>query len=218
MPILRSFATALAAAALASACYRVTVVTGAAPAAKVVDKPWNNSFVIGLVPPPPVDVSKDCGASGVSQVVTQRSFLNGLVGVLTQNIYTPLQITATCAAGARSSARFPARRHPWLPRPPRSPRPPPPPRRSPRGADRAPSGPGAPGPDATRGAALSGAAPRVASAAAGRQAGRSFGFLAPAPPRTGVPSTGGVGGVPPARMRSRESSHCCGIITRFCVR
>jgi hypothetical protein len=104
MPILRSFATALAAAALASACYRVTVVTGAAPAAKVVDKPWNNSFVIGLVPPPPVDVSKDCGASGVSQVVTQRSFLNGLVGVLTQNIYTPLQITATCAAGARSSA------------------------------------------------------------------------------------------------------------------
>lgn len=104
MPNVRSLAAATLAAVLASACYRVTVVTAPTPGAKVVDKPWNNSFVLGLVPPPAVDVSKDCGAAGVSRVVTQRSFLNGLVGAVTQNIYTPLQITATCAAGAGSSA------------------------------------------------------------------------------------------------------------------
>ena len=104
MPNVRSLAAATLAAVLASACYRVTVVTAPTPGTKVVDKPWNNSFVLGLVPPPVVDVSKDCGAAGVSRVVTQRSFLNGLVGALTQNIYTPLQITATCGAGAGSSA------------------------------------------------------------------------------------------------------------------
>lgn len=103
MPRLQTFAAALAAALLSSACYRVTVVTGAAPTATVVDKPWNHSFVYGLVPPAPVDVSKPCTA-GVSQVVTQRSFLNGLVGALTWSLYTPLQITATCAAGSRTSS------------------------------------------------------------------------------------------------------------------
>lgn len=103
MPRLQTFAAALAAALLASACYRVTVVTGAAPSATVVDKPWNNSFVIGLVPPPPVDVSKQCPA-GVSSVVTQRSFLNGLVSFLTSSIYTPLQVTATCAGSTRTSS------------------------------------------------------------------------------------------------------------------
>ena len=104
----QTFAAALAAALLSSACYRVTVVTGAAPSATVVDKPWNHSFVAGIVPPPPVDVSKQC-TTGVSKVVTQRSFLNGLVSVLTNSIYTPLQVTATCAAGAaRTSALPPA--------------------------------------------------------------------------------------------------------------
>ncbi len=83
----------------------MTVVTAPAPAAAapVVDRPWTNSFVFGLVPPAPVDVSRECGAAGVSQVVTQRNFLNGLVAALTSSLYTPLQITATCA-GARSSS------------------------------------------------------------------------------------------------------------------
>ena len=37
-------------------------------------------------------------------MVTQRSFINGLVSFLTFNIYTPMQITATCAAGSRTSS------------------------------------------------------------------------------------------------------------------
>lgn len=103
MPRFQTLAATLAAALLSSACYRVTVVTGAAPATTVVDKPWNHSFVIGLVPPAPVDVSKQCPA-GVSSVVTQHSFPNGLVAFLTSSIYTPIQITATCAGGTRTSS------------------------------------------------------------------------------------------------------------------
>lgn len=104
MPRLQSLAALVAAALLSSACYRVTVVTNAAPSAKVVSKPWNHSFVYGIVPPSPVDVAQPCGGAGVSRVVTQRSFLNGLVGSLTYGIYTPLQVTATCAAGGRTSS------------------------------------------------------------------------------------------------------------------
>lgn len=105
MSRLRSSAAAvlLAAAALASsACYRVTVVTNATPSTVTVDKPWNNSFVYGLVPPAPIDVAPKC-TNGVSKVVTQRSFLNSLVGAITYSIYTPLQVNVTCATGARTA-------------------------------------------------------------------------------------------------------------------
>jgi len=103
MPRLRTLAAALSAALLSSACYRVTVVTGAPPAAPLVDKPWTHSFVAGIVPPPPLNVAREC-PGGVSRVVTQRSFLNSLVAGLTWNLYTPLQITASCAAGPRTSS------------------------------------------------------------------------------------------------------------------
>lgn len=101
----RAAALAAVAALLSSACYRVTVVTGASPTATMVDKPWVNSFVYGLVPPQPIDVSKEC-AGNVSKVVTQHSFLNGLVAGITWGIYTPIQVTTTCGSG-RSSMRLP---------------------------------------------------------------------------------------------------------------
>ncbi len=109
MPRLRSLAAATAAALLASACYRVTVVTAPAPAAAAaeVNKPFANGFIFGLVAPAPVDARPTCGAGGVSRVVTQRSFFNGLVGGLTFGIYTPMQITATCTAARTSSLDAP---------------------------------------------------------------------------------------------------------------
>ena len=101
----RSLLACAALALSATGCYRITVSTGAPPAAAdSVSRPWNNSFVYGLVPPPPVSVQDKC-TNGVSQVVTQRSFLNGLVGALSWGIYTPLDIRATCASGpVRTSA------------------------------------------------------------------------------------------------------------------
>ena len=98
----------LAAALLvASGCYRVTVVANETPVpamAPSVDVPWAHSFVYGLVPPAVVTTAAKC-PGGVQQVVTERSFLNGLVAVITYSLYTPIHITATCAgAGAAAGA------------------------------------------------------------------------------------------------------------------
>lgn len=99
MSRIRLAAAAALCAALTSACYRITVTSGVAPTATVVDKPWANSFVIGLVPPAPVNVASQCAGGNVSKVVTQHSFLNGLASFITSSIYTPMQITATCGSG-----------------------------------------------------------------------------------------------------------------------
>ena len=83
---------------LCGGCYHVTVITGAPASPTVIDKQWQNSFVIGLVPPPELDVKAQC-PQGVAKVETERSFLNGLVGAITYNIYTPIHATVTCASG-----------------------------------------------------------------------------------------------------------------------
>ena len=80
------------------ACYRVTVNTGAPPAATVIDKPWQLSFVYGLVPPPAIDAKQTC-PQGVASIMTERSFLNGLVGAVTSSILTPMHAKITCASG-----------------------------------------------------------------------------------------------------------------------
>ena len=103
-------ALAVAAALLSAACYRVTVVSTPAAVTSTttptVSQPWTHSFVYGLVPPQPVNVSQQC-PGGVQKVVTERSFLNGLVGALTWSIYTPIQIQAWCAGGRSSSLGLP---------------------------------------------------------------------------------------------------------------
>ena len=93
----RLFALA-AATILVAGCYHVTVVTGAPAGTQEVDKPWQNSFVIGIVPPPELNVKDQC-PRGVAKVSTERSFRNGLVGAITQNIYTPLHVNVVCASG-----------------------------------------------------------------------------------------------------------------------
>ena len=93
------FATAaLVMGSLSSACYRVTVVTGAPAARQTIDKEWQNSFVYGIVPPPELSATSTC-TRGVASVETERSFLNGLVSALTWSLYTPIHTKVTCAAG-----------------------------------------------------------------------------------------------------------------------
>jgi len=91
---MRRLALLLAAVVLAG-CYHVTVVTGAPPASTTVNKEWQNSFVIGLVPPPELNVKDQC-PQGVAKIETERSFLNGLVSWLTSSIYTPMHTEVTC--------------------------------------------------------------------------------------------------------------------------
>lgn len=88
----------LAAAVLSAGCYHVTVITGAPAASTTVDKQWQNSFVYGLVPPAEITATQGC-QQGVAKVETERSFLNGLVGAITWNIYTPMHVLVTCASG-----------------------------------------------------------------------------------------------------------------------
>ena len=95
---MRGKALALVAGSLLlTGCYRVTVISGNSPSPTVVDKPWQHSFVIGLVAPAELDVKAQC-PNGVHKVVTQMSFLNGLVNGITYNLYTPVQATVTCSA------------------------------------------------------------------------------------------------------------------------
>lgn len=84
---------------VSSACYRQVVQTGRTPAATVIDRPWTNTWLWGLVPAKPIDVTSQC-RSGIATVVTEQSFMNGLVGLITLGIYAPRLVTITCATGS----------------------------------------------------------------------------------------------------------------------
>jgi len=84
-----------------SACYHQTVQTGLSPGATVVDMPWVQTWIFGLVAPDDIDVRSQC-PSGTAMVETERSFLNGLVGAVTIGIYTPVHVRITCASGSAS--------------------------------------------------------------------------------------------------------------------
>jgi len=86
---------------LLSGCYVATVETGRPKSTKVISKPFASSWIYGLVPPPVVQTATDC-PDGVAVVQTQHSFLNYLVGAITFGIYTPIQITVTCAEGTKT--------------------------------------------------------------------------------------------------------------------
>lgn len=85
-----------------AACYHQVVDTGKPASPTVIDKPWQMSFIYGLVPPPELNVAQQC-PGGVAKVETQHSFLNGLVAGITFGILTPMQVTVTCAATGRAA-------------------------------------------------------------------------------------------------------------------
>ena len=80
-------------------CYHATIETGAKPSNVTVEHKWASGWIYGLVPPKTVETAARC-TTGVSRVETQQSFVNGLVGILTLGIYTPMEIGVTCAEGA----------------------------------------------------------------------------------------------------------------------
>lgn len=90
-------------AILLSSCYHAQIITDAQPSGQVIDEPWAHGFIFGLVAPDEIRTASEC-PNGVAKVETQISFLNGLVSAITFNIYTPMHITVTCAAGTETSA------------------------------------------------------------------------------------------------------------------
>ena len=85
------------------ACHHAVIDTGLTPSTQTIHEPWANSWIYGLVPPSKVETAEGC-AAGVARVETQRTFLNGLVGLLTFGIYTPMEIKVTCAASSNGDA------------------------------------------------------------------------------------------------------------------
>ncbi len=93
---------------LLAGCYHAVVETGRQPSDVVIENKWASSFVHGLVPPDVVNVASQC-PNGVARVETRLSFLNMLVTGLTFGIYSPMEITVTCAAGGAPAPEATAR-------------------------------------------------------------------------------------------------------------
>lgn len=81
-----------------SGCYHQVVQTGRTPGPTTVEKPWTATWLWGIVPATPIDVTQNC-PGGIATVETKLTFMNGLVSALTLGIYTPRDVKVTCASG-----------------------------------------------------------------------------------------------------------------------
>ncbi len=87
-----------AAVVVMSGCYHVTVVTGGPESSTRIEKGFQMSFVAGLIPPSEIQADEEGCSDGVAKVETWRSFVNMLIGGISQSIITPISVTVTCAA------------------------------------------------------------------------------------------------------------------------
>lgn len=85
-------------AMLMSGCYHAQVTTGLEASSEVYQKKWATGFIAGLVPPDVVDATEHC-SNGVAKVETRHSFLNMVAQAITFSLYSPMEITVTCASG-----------------------------------------------------------------------------------------------------------------------
>ena len=85
-----------------SGCFTATIETKLPPSNRIIKKNWATGWIAGLVPPKTVETAAQC-PHGVAKVMTQISFTNGLVSLLTLNIYTPMTIQVTCARASETS-------------------------------------------------------------------------------------------------------------------
>jgi hypothetical protein len=99
----------LAACILFTGCWQAKVTTNKDPGSKVVEKKWVPSFVFGLVGAK-VDVSGEC-PNGIASAQRTISVPNGLVGVVTLNLFLPQTVTVTCAAGGSMSSALPMKQN-----------------------------------------------------------------------------------------------------------
>lgn len=83
---------------LMTGCYHAQITTGLEASNEVYQKAWATSLIAGLVPPDMIDATEHCD-NGVAKVETRHSFLNLVAQAITFSIYSPMEITVTCAAG-----------------------------------------------------------------------------------------------------------------------
>lgn len=61
---------------LLSACYHQVIQTGRTPGPTTVEKPWTATWLWGIVPATPIDVTQNC-PGGIATVETKMTFMNG---------------------------------------------------------------------------------------------------------------------------------------------
>ncbi len=84
-----------------SGCYHAQITTGLEASDEVYQNKWATSFIAGLVPPDMVDATEHC-SNGVAMVETRHSFLNLVAQAVTFSLFSPMEITVTCATGGMS--------------------------------------------------------------------------------------------------------------------
>jgi hypothetical protein len=88
--------------AVSMGCYHASVETGAEPSPEVINKSFASGWIFGLVPPSTISTTSKC-PNGAAKVETQLSFVNQVVSLVTFGIYTPMQVTVTCAATTKTA-------------------------------------------------------------------------------------------------------------------
>jgi len=84
---------------LTTGCFKQNFVdSGKQAAAEPAADTWQSHFLFGLIPGGDISLNEIC-PSGVAKVSEHLSFANGLVGVLTLNLYTPNTVVVYCADG-----------------------------------------------------------------------------------------------------------------------
>lgn len=83
---------------LMTGCYHAQVTTGLEASNEVYKEAWATSFIAGLIPPDMIDATEHCD-NGVAKVETRHSFLNLVAQAITFSLFSPMEITVTCAAG-----------------------------------------------------------------------------------------------------------------------
>ena len=102
MRVLR-VAAAAGAMTLLAGCFHQVVDTGLPRSTTTVTKSFHPSYIFGLVSGSPIDVRQQC-PSGIAVASTRQTFANGVVGMLTLGLFTPHEVSITCANGGRADA------------------------------------------------------------------------------------------------------------------
>lgn len=84
---------------LFTGCYHAEITTGLPASNDVYQQAWAASFIGGLVPPSVTNAEQHC-SNGVARVETRLSFLNMVAAMVTFNLYSPMEITVTCASAS----------------------------------------------------------------------------------------------------------------------
>jgi len=84
---------------LFTGCYHAEITTGLPASNDVYQQSWATSFIGGLVPPSVTYAEQHC-SNGVARVETRLSFLNMVATMVTFNLYSPMEITVTCASAS----------------------------------------------------------------------------------------------------------------------